>query len=86
MYDYLRQKLGMSRAQAYRYVKEAWSEIRQDIESPNAERVDFIAWAVHTLQATAGDAWQVLVVIGAVRELSIFLGLSIPNIPRTRHF
>ena len=43
--DCLRQEWGMSRAQAYRYLKAAWSEIRQDIEGPNTERVDFIAWA-----------------------------------------
>ena len=87
--DFLRQEWGVSRAQAYRYVKSAWSEIRQDIEGPNTERVDFIAWAVHTLQATAGDAvrrGQGSVAVGAVRELSILLGLSNPNTPRNRHF
>jgi hypothetical protein len=86
--DFLRQE-GVSRAQAYRYVKSAWSEIRQDIEGPNTERVDFIAWAVHTLQATAGDAvrrGQGSVAVGAIRELSILLGLSNPNTPRNRHF
>ena len=87
--DFLRQEWGLSRAQAYRYVKSAWSEIRQDIDGPNTERVDFIAWAVHTLQATAGDAvrrGQGAVAVGAVRELSILLGLSNPNTPRNRHF
>ena len=87
--DFLRQEWGMSRASAYRCLKSAWSEIRQDIEGPNTERVDFIAWAVHTLQATAGDAvrrGQGSVAVGAIRELSILLGLSNPNTPRNRHF
>ena len=56
---------------------------------PKYLRVDFIAWAVHTLQANAGDAamrGQGAVAIGAVRELPILLGLSNPNNPRTRHF
>ena len=46
----------MSRAQAYRYVNAAWSEIRQDIGGPNTEKVDYIVWVLHTLQAFAGDA------------------------------
>ena len=54
--DYLPQELWTSCAQACRYVKAAWSEIRQDIEISNTEKVYFIAWAANAWQASAGDA------------------------------
>ena len=51
--------------------------------------MDFIAWAAHAWQASAGDAvmrCQGAAAIDAVRKLSILLGLSNPNTPRTRRF
>ena len=74
---------GLSQRQCHRLLARAWEQIRADVQP--LDRKDLVAWAVHTLQETAGDAarrGQPAAVVGAVRELSNLCGLSTTSTPR----
>ena len=53
---YARQTWGVSRSQGYRLLKRAWSQVHDDIEGPDLYRQMMLAWCVHTLLETAGQA------------------------------
>ena len=45
---------GGSRSQGYRLIKRAWRQIYDDIEGPDLDRQEMLAWCVQTLLETAG--------------------------------
>ena len=51
---YARQTWGVSRSQGYRLLKRAWRQIHNDIEGPDLDRQEMLAWCVQTLLETAG--------------------------------
>ena len=82
------QEWGLSRRQSYRLLKQAWSEVHQDVEAVGVDRHELISWAIHNLMAAAGDGIkhkQPSVTVGAVRELDALLGLGINSIRGNRH-
>mgnify|MGYP000435551111 CR=1 FL=1 len=54
--QYARQTWGVSRAQGYKLIKRAWRQIHDDIEGPDLDRQEMLAWCVQTLIETAGQA------------------------------
>ena len=82
------QEWGLSRRQSYRLLKQAWSEVYEDLEAVGVDRHELISWAIHNLMAAAGDGIkykQPSVTVGAVRELDALLGLGINSIHGNRH-
>ena len=53
---YARQAWGVSRSQGYRLIKRAWRQIYDDIEGPDLDQQEMLAWFVQTLLETAGQA------------------------------
>ena len=41
--------MGVSRAQGYKLIKRAWRQIHDDIEGPDLDRQEMLAWCVQTL-------------------------------------
>ena len=77
---YARQMWGVSRAQGYKLVKRAWRQIHDDIEGPDLDRQEMLAWCVHTLLETAGQAKAQRnpgAVVSAIRQLDWMCGLGI---------
>ena len=77
---YARQTWGVSRAQGYRLIKRAWRQIHEDIEGPDLDRQEMLAWCVHTLLETAGQAKAQRnpgAVVSAIRQLDWMCGLGI---------
>ena len=72
--------VGVSRAQGYKLVKRAWAQIHEDIEGPNLDRQEMLAWCVQTLLETAGQAkaqGNPGAVVAAIRQLDWMCGLGI---------
>ena len=77
---FMRQTWGVSRAQGYRLLKKAWQQIHEDIEGPDLDRQEMLAWCVHTLLETAGQAKAQRnpgAVVSAIRQLDWMCGLGI---------
>ncbi len=77
---FARQKWGVSRFQGYRLLKKAWQQIHEDIEGPDLDRQEMLAWCVQTLLETAGQAKAQRnpgAVVAAIRQLDWMCGLSI---------
>ena len=77
---YSRQKWGVSRFQGYRLLKKAWQQIHEDIEGPDLDRQEMLAWCVQTLLETAGQAKAQRnpgAVVAAIRQLDWMCGLGI---------
>ena len=77
---FARQTWGVSRSQGYRLLKRAWRQIHDDIEGPDLDRQEMLAWCVHTLLETAGQAKAQRnpgAVMAAIRQLDWMCGLGI---------
>ena len=77
---FARQKWGVSRFQVYRLLKKAWQQIHEDIEGPDLDRQEMLAWCVQTLLETAGQAKAQRnpgAVVAAIRQLDWMCGLGI---------
>ena len=77
---YARQAWGVSRSQGYRLIKRAWRQIHDDIEGPDLDRQEMLAWYFHTLLETAGQAKAQRnpgAVVSAIRQLDWMCGLGI---------
>ena len=77
---YARQTWGVSRAQGYKLVKRAWAQIKDDIDETGIDRQELLAWCVHTLLETAGQAKAQRnpgAVVFAIRQLDWMCGLGI---------
>ena len=78
--QYARKEWGLSRSQSYRLIKRAWRQIHDDVEGPDLERKEMLAWAVQTLMATAGQAKQQNnpgAVVACIKQLDRMAGLGI---------
>ena len=78
--QYARQTWGVSRAQGYKLIKRAWRQIHDDIEGPDLDRQEMLAWCVQTLLETAGQAKAQRnpgAVVAAIRQLDWMCGLGI---------
>tara|TARA_B100000035_G_scaffold134972_1_gene114946 strand:- start:233 stop:598 length:366 start_codon:yes stop_codon:yes gene_type:complete len=77
---FARQKWGVSRFQGYRLLKKARQQIHEDIEGPDLDRREMLAWCVQTLLETAGQAKAQRnpgAVVAAIRQLDWMCGLGI---------
>ena len=77
---FARQTWGVSRAQGYRLLKRAWRQIHDDIEGPDLDRQEMLAWCVQALIETAGQAKaqrNLGAVVAAIRQLDWMCGLGI---------
>lgn len=77
---FMRQTWGVSRAQGYRLIKRAWRQIHQDIEGPDLDRQEMLAWSIQNLMAAAGQAKQQKnpgAVVACIRQLDWMCGLGI---------
>ena len=82
--QYARQTWGVSRAQGYKLIKRAWRQIHDDIEGPDLDRQEMLAWCVKTLLETAGQAKAQRnpgPVVAAIRQLDWMCGLGISSQP-----
>ena len=43
--------LGHSRAQGYKLLKRAWSQIKDDVDETGIDRLELLAWSIQTLMA-----------------------------------
>ena len=78
--QYARQTWGVSRAQGYKLIKRAWRQIHDDIEGPDLDRQEMLAWCVQTLLETAGQAKAQRnpgAVVAVIRQLDWMCGLGI---------
>ena len=77
--QYARKEWGLSRSQSYRLIKRAWRQIHDDVEGPDLERKELLAWAVQTLMAAAGQAKHQNnpgAVVACIRQLDSMTGLA----------
>ena len=84
---YSRQKWGVSRFQGYRLLNKAWQQFHEDIEGPDLDRQEMLAWCVQTLLETAGQAKAQRnpgAVVAAIRQLDWMCGLGINSHPGHR--
>ena len=50
---FMRQTWGVSRAQGYRLLKKAWTQIKNDIDESGIDRQELLSWSIQTLMAAA---------------------------------
>lgn len=77
--QYARKEWGLSRSQSYRLIKRAWRQIHDDVEGPDLERKEMLAWAVQTLMSAAGQAKQQNnpgAVVACIKQLDWMTGLG----------
>ena len=55
---YARQAWGVSKAQGYRLLKKAWTQIKDDIDETGIDRQELLTRSIQTLMAAAGQAMQ----------------------------
>ena len=68
---------GVSRAQGYRLLKKAWTQIKDDIDESGIDRQELLSWSIQTLMAAAGQAMQQKnpgAVVSAIRQLDHMTG------------
>ena len=74
---FMRQTWGVSRAQGYRLLKKAWTQIKDDIDESGIDRQELLSWSIQTLMAAAGQAMQQKnpgAVVSAIRQLDHMTG------------
>ena len=75
--SFARQAWGVSRAQGYRLLKKAWTQIKDDIDESGIDRQELLSWSIQTLMAAAGQAMQQKnpgAVVSAIRQLDHMTG------------
>ena len=55
---FARQQWEVSRAQGYRLLKRAWTQIKADVDETGIDRQELLAWSIQTLMAAAAQAKQ----------------------------
>ena len=81
--EHAAQQWGLSRRQSYRLLKQAWSEVHQDVEAVGVDRHELISWAIHNLMAAAGQAKQQKnpgAVVACIKQLDWMTGLGINSV------
>ena len=84
---FARQQWGVSRAQAYRLLKRAWTQIKADVDETGIDRQELVAWSIQTLMAAAGQAKQQKnpgAVVACIKQLDWMTGLGINSISGQR--
>ena len=82
-FTFARQQWGISRAQGYKLLKRAWSQIKDDVDETGIDRLELLAWSVQTLMAAAGQAKQQKnpgAVVACIKQLDWMTGLGINSI------
>ena len=77
---FARQEWGVSRAQGYRLLKRAWTQIKADVDETGIDRQELLAWSIQTLMAAAGQAKQQKnpgAVVACIKQLDWMTGLGI---------
>ena len=72
--------LGYSRAQGYKLLKRAWSQIKDDVDESGIDRLELLAWSIQTLMSAAGQAKQKKNpggVVACIKQLDWIRGLGI---------
>jgi hypothetical protein len=46
--------LGYSRAQGYKLLKRAWTQIKDDVDETGIDRLELLSWSIQTLMSAAG--------------------------------
>ena len=75
--SFVRQAWGVSRAQGYRLLKKAWTQIKDDIDESGIDRQELLSWSIQTLMAGAVQAMQQKnpgAVVSAIRQLDHMTG------------
>ncbi|WP_250395224.1 hypothetical protein [Synechococcus sp. MU1655] len=84
---FARQQWGVSRAQGYRLLKRAWTQIKADVDETGIDRQELLAWSIQTLMAAAGQAKQQKnpgAVVACIKQLDWMTGLGINSISGQR--
>ena len=79
--------LGHSRAQGYKLLKRAWSQIKDDVDETGIDRLELLAWSIQTLMSAAGQAKQQKnpgAVVACIKQLDWMTGLGINSTSRHR--
>ena len=76
---FARQQWGISRAQGYKLLKRAWTQIKDDVDDDETgiDRLELLAWSIQTLMAAAGQAKQQKnpgAVVACIRQLDHMTG------------
>ena len=77
---FARHQWGISRAQGYKLLKRAWSQIKDDVDETGIDRIELLAWSIQTLMAAAGQAKQQKnpgAVVACIKQLDWMTGLGI---------
>ena len=74
---FARQQWGISRAQGYKLLKRAWTQIKDDVDETGIDRLELLAWSIQTLMAAAGQAKKQKnpgAVVTCIRQLDYVTG------------
>ena len=77
---FARQQWGISRAQGYKLMKRAWTQIKEDVDETGIDRLELLAWSIQSLMAAAGQAKQQKnpgAVVACTKQLDWMTGLGI---------
>ena len=78
--------LGYSRAQGYKLLKRAWTQIKDDVDETGIDRLELLSWSIQTLMAAAGQAKQQKnpgAVVACIKQLDWMTGLGINSTSRS---
>ena len=76
---FARQQWGISRAQGYKLLKRAWTQIKDDVDKTGIDRLELLSWSIQTLMAAAGQAKQQKnpgTVVACIKQLDWMTGLG----------
>jgi hypothetical protein len=77
---FARQQWGISRAQGFKLLKRAWTQIKDDVDETGIDRLELLAWSIQTLMSAAGQAKQQKnpgAVVACIKQLDLMTGLGI---------
>ena len=72
-----RQTWGVSRAQGYKLLKRAWTQIKDDVDETGIDRQELLSWSIQTLMSAAGQAMKQKnpgAVVACIRQLDHMTG------------
>ena len=84
---FARQQWGISRAQGYKLLKRAWTQIKDDVDETGIDRLELLAWSIQTLMSAAGQAKQQKnpgAVVACIKQLDWMTGLGINSTAEQR--
>ena len=78
--QFARQQWGISRAQGYKLLKRAWTQIKDDVDESGIDRREMLAWSIQTLMTATGQAMKQNnpgAVVSCERQLDWMTGLGV---------